>query len=175
MSIGPQDDLETNRQLFIHDPSISPPDPTSQHQHRHHHHHRKHRSRSHHNPSSISTRDVGLQVNIQTVKKIILSPTTESADSSSIGTILTPPKQLKSVQTNTDVMLNTEDRATSIDFDQSTSSSTSTDRAAQTTNKTLRDQAIETNHRGLFVCDLSSLLANGAELNSSVLFNKPNS
>ncbi|CAF4415191.1 unnamed protein product, partial [Adineta steineri] len=80
--------------------------------------------------------------------------------------------ELKNVETNTEPIATKRDTSTSYDSSirlvtsssqtiDSSSPSTSMNfqtKAAQTPNKTLRDQSIETNNRGLFVCDLSSLL-----------------
>ena len=150
-----------------------------QHHHHHHHHHRKHKSRSN---GHISTRDVGLQVNIQTVKKITIVP--QKSDDSSLTTttasspsLLKTPRELRDVETNTEPVSTTK-RDTSTSYESNvrlvTSSSQTVDsptlsstslhtKAAQTPNKTLRDQSIETNNRGLFVCDLSSLLKNSPD------------
>ncbi|CAF0912442.1 unnamed protein product [Adineta ricciae] len=186
LTIAPTQDIEANSHLFIHDPSPSPNSSSSmatgqqkQHHHHHHHHHRKHKSRSN---GHISTRDVGLQVNIQTVKKITIVP--QKSDDSSLTTttasspsLLKTPRELRDVETNTEPTSTTK-RDTSTSYESNvrlvTSSSQTVDsptlsstslhtKAAQTPNKTLRDQSIETNNRGLFVCDLSSLLKNSPD------------
>ncbi|UJR33008.1 hypothetical protein I4U23_020468 [Adineta vaga] len=190
LSIAPTQDIESNKHLFIHDPTPSPISSSSattgqqkQHHHHHHHHHRKHKSRSNGN---ITTRDVGLQVNIQTVKKITIIP--QKSDESSLTTTTTssPPslmktsREVKHVETNTEPIITKRDTSTSYEsnvrlvtsssqtVDSSTSSSTNLQtKAAQTPNKTLRDQSIETNNHGLFVCDLSSLLKNNSDDSSS--------
>jgi hypothetical protein len=187
LSIAPTQDIESNKQLFIHDSTPSPISSSStttgqqkpdHHHHHHHHHHRKHKSRS----NNISTRDVGLQVNIQTVKKITFS--SQKSDESSLATASPPTlrtsRELKSVETNTEPIATKRDTSTSYESSVHlvTSSSQTVDssatiitnrqtKAAQTSNKTLRDQSIETNNRGLFVCDLSSLLKGGPDESSS--------
>ena len=148
-------------------------------------HHRKHKSRNNTNGNHISTRDVGLQVNIQTVKKITFSA--QKSDESSLATTATPSpptiktsRELRSVETNTEPIATTRDTSTSYESSVHlvTSSSQTVDssstiitnrqtKAAQTSNKTLRDQSIETNNLGLFVCDLSSLLKAGPDESSS--------
>jgi hypothetical protein len=198
LSIAPTQDIESTSQLLLHDSTPSPistgssTTPAQQKQH-HHHHHRKHKSR---NNNNITTRDVGLQVNIQTVKKITFVP--QKSEDSSLTTTSSPPQtlknppELKHVQTNTEPIATKRDTSTSYEstvqlitsssqtFDSPSSSSsppTTTNierqtKAAQTANKTLRDQSIETNNRGLFVCDLSSLLKNGSDEPSSTLNTK---
>ncbi len=185
LSIAPTEDIESNKQLFIHDSTPSPISSSSTttgqqkpNHHHHHHHHRKHKSRS----NNISTRDVGLQVNIQTVKKITFS--SQKSDESSLATASPPTlrtsRELKSVETNTEPIATKRDTSTSYESSVHlvTSSSQTVDssatiitnrqtKAAQTSNKTLRDQSIETNNRGLFVCDLSSLLKGGPDESSS--------
>ncbi|CAF1308370.1 unnamed protein product [Adineta steineri] len=190
LSIAPTQDIESNKHLFIHDSTPSPLSTSSttgggttsgqpkSHHHHHHHHHRKHKSRSNGGSGHISTRDVGLQVNIQTVKKITIIP--QRSDESSLATTTTASspslmktsRELKNVETNTEPIATKRDTSTSYDSSirlvtsssqtiDSSSPSTSMNfqtKAAQTPNKTLRDQSIETNNRGLFVCDLSSLL-----------------
>lgn len=198
LSIAPTQDIETSRHLFLHDSTPSPLSTGSSAatgQRQSHHHHRKHRSRHHNNGSNVTTRDVGLQVNIQTVKKITFA--TQKSDESSLATTTSPsspptlkvPREFKTVETSTEPLVSKHDQGTSYESDvrlvtsaaqtlESPSTSTSaslTDRqtkAAQTPNKTLRDQSIETNNHGLFVCDLSSLLKNGADDTSSMLINK---
>ena len=181
LTMAPNHDGDSSRPAF---PPESTPSPfstgsssTTDHHahHQHRHRHRRHKSRTHSSHHSISTRDVGLQVNIQTVKKIIFS--SEKSDESSATATITPPSQptvvtsreLKDVQTNTESSSTKKDRSTSYENDLHlvTSSSqtlhSSIDivrqtKAAQTSTKSLRDQSIETNHHGLFVCDLSSIL-----------------
>ncbi|CAF3674445.1 unnamed protein product [Rotaria sordida] len=189
LTIAPTQDLELNKQLFIHDPTPSPNSTgslgtTGQQQHHHHHHHRRHKSRSNTSTNNISTRDVGLQVNIQTVKKITFS--SQKSDESSITTGASLPiitktlPEFKNVETNTEPLITKRDKSTLYEpnIHLVTSSSQTSDvpivsninrqtKAAQTLNKTLRDQSIETNNRGLFVCDLSSLLTNGIDESSS--------
>jgi hypothetical protein len=189
LSIAPTQDIESNKQLFIHDSTPSPissssttADQQKQNHHHHHHHHRKHKSRSNTSGNHISTRDVGLQVNIQTVKKITFS--SQKSDESSLATASPPTlrtsRELKSVETNTEPIATKRDTSTSYESSVHlvTSSSQTVDssatiitnrqtKAAQTSNKTLRDQSIETNNRGLFVCDLSSLLKGGPDESSS--------
>jgi hypothetical protein len=192
LSIAPTQDIESNKQLFIHDSTPSPissssttADQQKQNHHHHHHHHRKHKSRNHTGSGNVTTRDVGLQVNIQTVKKITFTP--QKSDESSLATTTTPSspttarisRESKSVETNTEPLITKRDKSTSYEssVQLTTSSSQTTDsssstattainrqtKAAQTSNKTLRDQSIETNNLGLFVCDLSSLLKNGSD------------
>ncbi|CAF3191135.1 unnamed protein product [Rotaria socialis] len=193
LTIGPSEDIESSKKLLIHDASSSPNSTGSlggtngqlhQHQHHHHHHHRRHKSRNNSSPNHISTRDVGLQVNIQTVKKITFS--SQKTDDSSLATTTSTPKTtktspvLKHVETNTEPLITKRDKSTfyesnirlvtssSQTFDSPAVSTTNCQtKAAQTVNKTLRDQSIETNNRGLFVCDLSSLLSNGLDESSS--------
>ncbi|CAF4793435.1 unnamed protein product, partial [Rotaria magnacalcarata] len=190
LTIGPSEDIESSKKLFIHDASSSPNSTGSLggtngqcHQH-HHHHHRKHKSRKNSSPNHISTRDVGLQVNIQTVKKITFS--SQKNDDSSLTTTTSTPKTtktspvLKHVATNTESLITKRDKSTfyesnihlvtssSQTFDSPAASTANCQtKAVQTVNKTLRDQSIETNNRGLFVCDLSSLLSNGLDESSS--------
>jgi hypothetical protein len=193
LSIAPTQDIESTKQLLVHDSTPSPistgssTTPAQQQQqshHHHHHHHRKHKSRS----NNVATRDVGLQVNIQTVKKITFVP--QKSDESSVTTSSPPQtsRELKNVETNTDPIATKRDTSTSYEssvhlatsssqtFDSPTTTITANidrqTKAAQTSNKTLRDQSIETNNRGLFVCDLSSLLKNGSDEPSSTLNTK---
>ena len=202
LSIAPTQDISSNKHLFAHDSTPSPLSTISssntgqqqQQQHRHHHHHhhnRKHKSRTSSSNNNISTRDVGLQVNIQTVKKITF--TSEKSDDSSLTTSATtttpssppatikPPPEVKTVETNTEPLVTKRDMSTSYESSlhlitsssQTTESSSSTAttasstkreaKEAQTLTKTLRDQSSETNRPGLFVCDLSSLLSNGID------------
>ena len=193
LSISPTQDILSSRQLFIHEPTPSPISggssaQTSQQPHRHHHH-RKHKSRNRTGSSNTSTRDVGLQVNIQTVKKITFT-SSKSDESSAMSTTspssppmtLQPARQLRNVETNTEPLVTKRDMGTSCESNLHviTSSSQTTDtsspitsfttattnrqtRGAQTPSKNLRDQAIETNNMGLFVCDLSSFLKNGSD------------
>ncbi|CAF0747099.1 unnamed protein product [Rotaria sp. Silwood1] len=188
LTIDPTQDLKSNRQLFIHDPTPSPNSTgslgTTGQQQQQQHHHRRHKSRSHTSATNISTRDVGLQVNIQTVKKITFS--SQKSDESSITTGTSLPittktlPEFKNVETNTEPLITKRDKSTLYEpnINLVTSSSQTLDvpivsttnrqtKAAQTLNKTLRDQAIETNNLGLFVCDLSSLLTNGVDESSS--------
>jgi NACalpha-BTF3-like transcription factor len=107
-------------------------------------------------------------------------------------TTTTPPSQptvivsreVKHVQTNTDPHSMKLDRGTSYENDIQlvTSSSQTLDssaniirqtKAAQTSMKSLRDQSIETSHRGLFVCDLSSLLKSNLDETSSSVATAP--
>jgi len=185
LTIAPTQDIESSKQLMPQDSTPSPlstgsSSATDHHHHHHHHHrHRRHKSRGSTSRNNISTRDVGLQVNIQTVKKITFS--SEKSDESSITTISTssPPtvkssREFKNIQTNTEPSIIKHDRSTSYETNihmitsssQTLDSPTKSDRqtkAAQTPTKSLRDQAIETNNRGLFVCDLSSFLKNGVD------------
>jgi hypothetical protein len=179
LTIAPTNELDCARAIFLPDSTPSPlstgSSSTTDHHHQHHHRPRRHKSRSNTSRHNISTRDVGLQVNIQTVKKITFS--SEKSDESSLTTTVTSPSQatvipsreLKHVQTNTESHSTKKDRSTSYESDIHlvTSSSQTVDtsmnvtrqtKAAQTSTKSLRDQSIETNNRGLFVCDLSSLL-----------------
>jgi hypothetical protein len=184
LTIAPTQDIQSNAEIFKHESTPSPistgSSATTGH---HHHHHRKHKSRNHTSSGTITTRDVGLQVNIQTVKKITFTP--QKSDESSV-TVTTPSspgtlrisRELKTVETNTEPLVTKRDISTSYEsgIRLMTSSSQTTDssattattvnrqtKAAQTPNKTLRDQSIETNNLGLFVCDLSSLLKNGSD------------
>jgi hypothetical protein len=196
LTISPTQDIQSNAQLLKHESTPSPISTGSstttgqqQHHHHHHHHHRKHKSRNNTTSSNISTRDVGLQVNIQTVKKITFTP--QKSDDSSLTTTTTTPsspgtlkisRELKNVETNTEPLVTKRDMSTSYESSVhlTASSSQTTDpsptttttnrqtKAAQTPNKTLRDQSIETNNLGLFVCDLSSLLKNGSDEATSV-------
>ena len=189
LTIAPTQDIESTRQIFMHESTPSPlsTGSSTNNGHRHHHHHRKHKSRS--NGSHIATRDVGLQVSIQTVRKITFA--SQKSDETSLNTSTSPPsssplmpaahRQVRTVETNTDPTIpKTYDRSTSYENDVHlvTSSSQTLDspdvstapanherqtKAAQTSNKTLRDQSIETNHRGIFVCDLSSLLKSNVD------------
>ena len=190
LTIAPTQDIDVTKQINPHESTPSPistgssstttTDQQYHHHHHHHHrHHRRHKSRTNTNRTNISTRDVGLQVNIQTVKKITFS--SERSDESSLATTSTssPPtvkssRELKHIQTNTEPVLLKHDRSTSYESNIhliSSSSQTLTSpgdsdrasKAAQTSMKSLRDQSIETNNRGLFVCDLSSFLKNGLE------------
>jgi hypothetical protein len=182
LTIAPTEDIDSNKQLVPHDSTPSPlstgSSSTTDPHHHHHHRHRKHKSRSNTSRNNIGTRDVGLQVNIQTVKKIIFL--SEKSDDSSLTTTtsspptVVTPRELKNVQTNTEPLLTKYDRSTSYEtsLQMVTSSSQTLDsppnsdrqaKAAQTPTKSLRDQSIETNNRGLFVCDLSSLLKNGVD------------
>ncbi|CAF1335245.1 unnamed protein product [Rotaria sp. Silwood1] len=191
LTMPPTQAVDSNKQITIHDSTPSPLSTGSSstdhyhHHHHHHHHHRHRRHKSHSNTSrnNISTRDVGLQVNIQTVKKITFS--SQKSDDSSITTSASSPptvissRESKSVQTNTEPFITKHDRSTSYERSIPTvisSSSQTLDssiniewqtKAAQTLTKSLRDQSIETNNRGLFVCDLSSFLKNGIEEISS--------
>lgn len=203
LSISPTQDIHSNRQLFIHEPTSPPISAGSsaitgqqqQQQHRHHHHHhRKHKSRNH-SSGNISTRDVGLQVNIQTVKKITFTSQKSDESSAALSSTTSPsspptlqtPRQMRNVETNTEPLVTKRDIGTSCEstLNVIASSSQTTDtsspntsfttttmnrqtKAAQTPNKTLRDQAIETNDLGLFVCDLSSFLKNGTDQVSSL-------
>jgi hypothetical protein len=184
LTIAPTQDIESSKQLMPQDSTPSPlstgsSSATDHHHHHHHHHrHRRHKSRGSTSRNNISTRDVGLQVNIQTVKKITFS--SEKSDESSITTSASSPptvissREVKNIQTNTEPLTVKHDRSTSYETDIHlvTSSSQTLDspinlhrqtKAAQTPTKSLRDQSIETNNRGLFVCDLSSFLKNGVE------------
>ena len=185
LTVAPSEDIDSSKQIIPHGSTPSPlstgsSSTTDQHHHHHHHRHRKHKSRSNTSRSNISTRDVGLQVNIQTVKKITFS--SEKSDESSIATTIStssPPtvkssREFKNIQTNTEPSIIKHDRSTSYETNihmitsssQTLDSPTNSDRqtkAAQTPTKSLRDQSIETNNRGLFVCDLSSFLKNGIE------------
>jgi len=189
LTIAPTQDIDSSKQIFPHDSTSSPlstgSSSTTDHHHHHHHHHhrhRRHKSRSSTSRSNISTRDVGLQVNIQTVKKITFS--SEKSDESSITTSTASPptvklsRELKNIQTNTEPITIKHDQGTTYESkihmvtssSQTLDSPTNSDRqtkAAQTPTKSLRDQSIETNNRGLFVCDLSSFLKNGVEELSS--------
>jgi hypothetical protein len=176
LTIAPSQDLEANKQLLIHDSTPSPMSTGSSTTHHHHHHHRKHKSR--HN---IITRDVGLQVNIQTVKKITFLPQQNDESSSLVTTTTSSPpattktsRELKNVETNTEPLSTKRDKSTSYESSTHlvTSSSQTFDspptttlnrqtKAAQTANKIVCNKSIETNHHGIFVCDLSSLLKNG--------------
>ena len=180
LTIAPTQDLDVNKSNL---PPESTPSPvstgsSSTTDHHHHHRHRKHKSRSNSNRTNISTRDVGLQVNIQTVKKITFS--SERSDESSLTTSTSSPptvkssRELKHIQTNTEPVSFKYDRSTSYESNihlvssssQTLTSPTDSDRqtkSAQTPMKSLRDQSSETNHRGLFVCDLSSFLKNGLD------------
>lgn len=127
----------------------------------------------------MTTRDVGLQVNIQTVKRITIIP--QKSDESSLTTTTTSspslPKssrELRHAETNTEPAVAKRDTSTSyergvqlvtsssqtVDPPASTTSGLQTT-AAQTPDKKLRDQAIGTSDGGVFVCDLSALLKNG--------------
>jgi hypothetical protein len=183
LTISPSQDIDSNKQIIHHESTPSPlstgsSSTTDHHHHHHHHRHRRHKSRSHSSRNNISTRDVGLQVNIQTVKKITFS--SEKSDDSSITTSTSSPptvktsREVKNIQTNTELLTNKHDRSTSYETNihMITSSSQTLDsppnsdrqtKAAQTPTKSLRDQSIETNNRGLFVCDLSSFLKNGVD------------
>jgi len=181
LTIAPTQDIDPSKQI-IHHNSTSPvstgSSSTTDYHHHHHHRHRKHKSRSSTNRNNISTRDVGLQVNIQTVKKIIFS--SEKSDDSSITTSTSSPstvrttREFKNIQTNTEPVTIKHDQTTSYESNihMIASSSQTIDspinfdyqtKAAQTSTKSLRDQSIETNNRGLFVCDLSSFLKNGVD------------
>ncbi|CAF1353310.1 unnamed protein product [Rotaria sordida] len=187
LTVAPIQDIDSNKLIIPHDSTPSPLSTGSSstttdhhHHHHHHHHHRHRRHKSHSNTSrnNISTRDVGLQVNIQTVKKITFL--SQPSDDSSITTSSSSPptvissRELKSVQTNTESLITKHDKSTSYERNiplvttssQTLDSSINTEgqtKAAQTLTKSLRDQSIETNNRGLFVCDLSSFLKNGIE------------
>ncbi|CAF2721331.1 unnamed protein product [Rotaria sp. Silwood2] len=188
VTMTPTQGTDSNKQIAIHESTPSPlstgSSSTTDHYHHHHHHHHHHRHRRHKSQSNtsrnnISTRDVGLQVNIQTVKKITFS--SQKSDDSSLTTSASSPptvistRELKSVQTNTEPFVTKHDRSTSCERNIPTIKSSSTQtldspmniewqtKAAQTLTKSLRDQSIETNNRGLFVCDLSSFLKNGVE------------
>lgn len=187
LTIAPNQDIDSSKHIILHDSTPSPLSTGSsstttdqyKHQHHHHHrHHRRHKSRSSTSRNNISTRDVGLQVNIQTVKKITFS--TEKSDESSLTTSTSSPPTVKSlrefkhIQTNTEPLIMKHDRSTSYETNiqmitsssQTLDSPTTSDRqtkAAQTPTKSSRDQASETNNRGLFVCDLSSFLKNGID------------
>ncbi len=183
LTIAPTQEFDLNKQIIQHDSTPSPlstgsSSTTDQHHHHHHHRHRRHKSRNSRN--NISTRDVGLQVSIQTVKKITFS--SEKSDESSISTSSPPTvkssREFKHIQTNTEPELIKHDRSTSYESNIHlvTSSSQTLDspidsdhqtKAAQTPIKSLRDQSIETNNRGLFVCDLSLFLKNGIDDQSS--------
>ncbi len=187
LTIAPTQNIDSTRQILLDDSTPSPlstgSSSTTDHYH-HHHRQRRHKSRSNTSRNNISTRDVGLQVNIQTIKKITFS--SEKSDESSITTSTSSPatvvttRELKHVQTNTEPLITKHDRSTSYELNihmvtsssQTLDSPTSTDRqtkAAQTLSKSLRDQSSETNNRGLFVCDLSSFLKNGMEEISSTI------
>jgi hypothetical protein len=187
LTIEPTQYIDSNKPIQLHDSTPSPlstgsSSTTDQH-HQYHHRHRRHKSRSNTRRSTVSTRDVGLQVNIQTVKKITFS--SPKSDDSSMTTSSSPPtvitaREVKNVQTNTEPLTTKHDRGTSYEktlplitsSSQTQDSSINLDRqtkAAQTSTKSLRDQSIETNNRGLFVCDLSSFLKNGVEDISSPL------
>ncbi|CAF1115038.1 unnamed protein product [Rotaria sordida] len=187
LTVAPIQDIDSTKLIIPHDSTPSPLSTGSSstttdhhHHHHHHHHHRHRRHKSHSNTSrnNISTRDVGLQVNIQTVKKITFL--SQPSDDSSITTSSSSPptvissRELKSVQTNTESLITKHDKSTSYERNiplvttssQTLDSSINTEgqtKAAQTLTKSLRDQSIETNNRGLFVCDLSSFLKNGIE------------
>ncbi|UJR14149.1 hypothetical protein I4U23_001144 [Adineta vaga] len=190
LTIAPTEDIDSTRARIQLDSSPSPlstgsSSTTDPHQHHHHHRHRRHKSRSNTSRNNISTRDVGLQVNIQTVKKITFS--SQRSDDSSIATstsspsTVKTPRELKNVQTNTEILSPTRhDRSTSYEksLHMMTSSAQTLDspinghrqtKAAQTPPKSLRDQSTETNNQGLFVCDLSSFLKDGIEDTSSTL------
>lgn len=190
LTISPAQEIGSGKQLFIPDSTPSPfstgsssvttdqQQQSQQHQtqshHHHHRHHRRHKSRSRSSRQGTSTRDVGLQVNIQTVKKIIFS--NEKSEETSLATspsqtTVVPTRELRSVQTNTETVVSKkQDRSTSyennlhlVSSSSQTLDSTATNvilqtNAAQTSIKSSRDQSIETNNHGLFVCDLSSLL-----------------
>ncbi|CAF4345585.1 unnamed protein product, partial [Adineta steineri] len=133
LSIAPTQDIESNKHLFIHDSTPSPLSTSSttgggttsgqpkSHHHHHHHHHRKHKSRSNGSSGHVSTRDVGLQVNIQTVKKITIIP--QRSDESSLATTTTASspslmktsRELKNVETNTEPIATKRDTSTSYD------------------------------------------------------------
>ncbi|CAF1099128.1 unnamed protein product [Adineta ricciae] len=184
LTIAPSEDIDSNKARAYPDSSPSPlstgSSSTTDPHHQHHHRHRRHKSRSNTSRSNISTRDVGLQVNIQTVKKITFS-SQKSDDSSSVTTSTSSPptikttRELKHVQTNTESSTpSRQDRSTSYEksLNMITSSAQTLDspinghrqtKAAQTPPKSLRDQSTETNNQGLFVCDLSSFLKNGTE------------
>ena len=182
ITIAPTHDNHSRKQIILHNSTPSPlsagSSSATDHHHRHHHRHRKHKSQSSTSRNNINTRDVGLQVNIQTVKKILLL--SQNSDESSIATSAPSPptvirsRELRSVQTNTESLPITHDRGTSYESNIHivTSSSQTLDSplhlkfqtdAAQTATKSVRDQSTETNNRGLFVCDLSSFLKNGVE------------
>ncbi|CAF1164313.1 unnamed protein product [Adineta steineri] len=193
LTIAPMDDIDSTKPIIYHDSTPSPlstgsSSTTDHHHHNHNHRHRRHKSRSNTSRNNISTRDVGLQVSIQTVKKITFS--TQQSDDSSLTTTATtssssPPtiktsRELKNVQTNTEPFINKQDRSTSYEktLHMITSSSQTLDspmhtnrqtKSAQTPTKSLRDQSTETNNQGLFLCDLSSFLKNGTENTSSNL------
>ncbi len=195
LTISPSQDIDTNKQLIQLDSTPSPlstgsSSATEHHHHHHHHRHRRHKSRSSTSRNNISTRDVGLQVSIQTVKKIIFS--SEKSDESSVTTSASSPptvklsREFKNIQTNTEPGLIKHDRSTSYESNIHlvTSSSQTPDspidsdhqtKSAQTPLKSLRDQSIETNNQGLFVCDLSSFLKNGVDDKSSSPIIKPKS
>ena len=108
LSIAPTQDLNSiNKSPFLPDSTPSPlsTGSSSTTDHRHHHRHRRHKSRSNTSRHNISTRDVGLQVNIQMVKKIAFL--TEKSEETSLTTTPTSPSQttviptreLKDVQT----------------------------------------------------------------------------
>jgi hypothetical protein len=181
LTISPAEDIDSSKPIIHHDSTPSPLSTGSSSTNDHHHHHhrrRRHKSRNSTSRNNISTRDVGLQVSIQTVKKITFS--SQKSDESSITTSTSSPptvvtsRESKHVQTNTEPSTHKQDRSTSYEksihmitsSSQTLDSPTHTDRqtkAAQTSIKTLRDQSTETNNRGLFVCDLSSFLKNGVE------------
>ena len=165
--------------MHIHESTPSPisTGSSSTTEHRHHRH-RRHKSRSQTTRSNVSTRDVGLQVNIQTVKKITFF-SNKNDDSSLTTTASSPPtvkssREFRNIQTNTDSPPTKQDRSTSYESNvkcvssssQTFDSSIDTDhqtKSAQTSMRSLRDQSIETNHKGIFVCDLSSFLKASAE------------
>ncbi|CAF3486666.1 unnamed protein product [Rotaria socialis] len=192
LTIAPMQGADSSKQIVLHDTTPSPLSTHSSstndqhHHHHHHHHHNRHRrnkSQSNTSRNNINTRDVGLQVNIQTVKKITFL--SQKSDDSSLTTsapsppTVIPVRELKHVQTNTEPSTEKHDKSTSYEkstrmvssasqtLDSSTIVAQSQGQAAQTLTKSLRDQSIETNNRGLFVCDLSSFLKNGIDEISS--------
>ena len=195
LTIAPKQDLKSSRDLLIYASTSSPISTGSSattgehhHHHHHHHHHRKHKSRGNTSSNHIVARDVGLQVNIQAVKRITF-PFQKSDDSTTVSSSVplnrkTSP-ELKHIGTNTESLVTKRDKSTlyetniklvnssSQTFDTTTTPIINRQtKAIQTQAKTLRDQAIETNYRGLFVCDLSTLLANGSDEASAPLSRK---
>jgi hypothetical protein len=173
LSIAPTQDIELNRHLLFMNDSTPSPISTGSSTTAGQRQHRKHRSRHHVHSSRIATREVGIQVNIQVVKKIVLSPSATD-ESSLIPTSPLPKKierEFKTAETNTEPAVSRHDRSTSYESAMRlvTSSSQTLDLSdvndrqtitALTSTKSLHDQFIEKKPRGLFVCDLSSLLSN---------------
>lgn len=197
LSLAPNQSLESTRNILMSDSTVSPhsiiasPIEVEQQGHRHHRH-RKHRSKTHHNGSHVSTRDVGLQVNIQTVKKITFS-NQKSEDSSVLTSPTSPPivkkpVEYRTVETNTEPVPTKHDQATGCEtdftfvtsFSQMVVSPTTSEiekqaAEAQTITKHYRNQSMETEKRCLFVCDLSSVLNNDDDQSPSLPIRKDNS